>query len=744
MPAASGAEPAAGAAAAVGARDTRIPVPDAGIKDAALEKAAWARLRWPYGEVLETHRSARLDEPIHAGSIFKLVAARAAIEQGIDVAALRLACPRRVDVRGRRLDCVHADLGRPLTLEDAIAHSCNHYFVRLADRLDRQRLAETFRSLSRTEAPVPRDAPMPLVVLGLDGPRLPMRSWLRVAVAATTDSSEGGHSFEPLRRGAERAATEGSAAALADPTTLTLAKTGTIIAAGGRQEGMVVAWRPEHGDAAVVRVAGGAGRDAAELARALWERAAAAREPHVRVARLRGRPIDAGGTPAIDAVPIETYVAGVVAAEGGSALAAGALQALAILARSYVAAPDGRHARDGYDVCDTTHCQVVGPATSWSLDATRATRGLVLSRGGRVVAVPYSASCSGSLADPAAVWGGVAAVRTTVGPDPGRHEVPGWTSDVTADALLAVLRAAGYRGDVLRDVRVVHRTGTGQPARLALDGLAPADIDATTFRHLVGRGLGWHVLKSHAWELARTSSGYRFTGSGMGHGAGLCVRGASVLAAGGASVERVLATYVPGARVVALQDAVRVHVPASLTAWAPGLREEVRVWLAELRLRLAITAPTSLSVHVHPTREAYQRATGRAWWTSGSTRPDGSARARVDLAPPQGPEGAGRLLATLRHELVHVLTHATLADAPAWAAEGLAVVATGEHRGQSAPGDVAADECPTDAAVTRPGGLHAMREAYVQAAACVARALSHGIGGWRTLRTPPAADASPP
>jgi hypothetical protein len=323
-------------------------------------------------------------------------------------------------------------------------------------------------------------------------------------------------------------------------------------------------------------------------------------------------------------------------------------------------------------------------------------------------------------------------VPTTVGADPGAHEVSSWTSEVTADALVAVLRARGHRGDVLRDVRVVERTGTGLPARLALDGLAPAEIDATTFRHVVGRALGWDVLKSHAWSVSRTARGYRFTGRGKGHGAGLCVRGASVLAARGETLAQVLTAYVPGGRLVALQDDVRLRVPVPLTAQASAIREVAWTLLADLRQSLGVSAPREVAIHVHPTRQAYQRATGRAWWTSASTRPLGAGQYRVDVAPPEGREAAARLLPTLRHEFVHVLTHTALAEGPLWMGEGLAMAA-GRDPGHSTSAARDAVRCPTDAEIASPGGQGAMQDAYARAEACVARALPAGVGGWREL-----------
>ena len=44
-----------------------------------MARAAWARLRWPGGEVIASNRDDRLDEPVHAGSLVKLAVARAAL-----------------------------------------------------------------------------------------------------------------------------------------------------------------------------------------------------------------------------------------------------------------------------------------------------------------------------------------------------------------------------------------------------------------------------------------------------------------------------------------------------------------------------------------------------------------------------------------------------------------------------------------------------------------------------------------
>ncbi|PYR40935.1 MAG: hypothetical protein DMF93_09765, partial [Acidobacteria bacterium] len=82
-----------------------------------------------------------------------------------------------------------------------------------------------------------------------------------------------------------------------------------------------------------------------------------------------------GGGFAIVEMPIETYVARVVAGEAARDSRAAALEALAITVRTFAAANLGRHRADGFDLCDQTHCQVLRPATAVTERAVEATAG---------------------------------------------------------------------------------------------------------------------------------------------------------------------------------------------------------------------------------------------------------------------------------------------------------------------------------------------------------------------------------
>lgn len=681
--------------------------------------AAWRLRRISTGEVLADHQAPRLREPILPGSVAKVVTALAALEQGRGDE--RVICATRLTLHDRTLDCAHPPRAEPFGLADALAQSCNTFFTRLGATLD---IGAWQRLAARLGVPPPSAADRPaLMAIGLEGPRLSAESWQGVVQRALTDSRVPAAHRRVLREGLRGASTAGTAAALADPWNDTLAKTGTSVDAGGA-DGLAVVLRPDADLDMVVRVRG-AGRDAAAVAAAVLATTA----PDATVLQV-GRRDD---QPA-DAVPLEAYVARVVAAEGTPHTPPAALAALAVTVRGYALANRGRHRDEGFDLCDSTHCQVVARA-AWpqALAAAAATRGLIQADAGRPMPVYYGAVCDGHLASSAETWGGDEPTWSLVGPEPYAHAVPTWQSRVAGESLAGALRGAGLAGDVLRDVRIGAVTPAGRPLQVILEGLRPDRLPADRFRTIVGRHLGWDVLKSHTWQIARTAEGYRFDGRGKGHGVGLCLAGAAVAAAQGLDAFAILGAYFPTLSAASMADQVTLRVSSASQARAPALLRTIHAELAGLRGRLQQAVPRRVTVVEHPTVEAYQRATGRAWWTGGATRAESGGSYRIDLPPLAVLEGAGRLEWRVRHELVHVLTDTTLADAPAWAREGLATHLSGAVGALGAPPHA---PCPDDQTMIRPGSGDAMRAVYLEAAGCVARALGGDERRWRRLDAP--------
>lgn len=102
-----------------------------------------------------------------------------------------------------------------------------------------------------------------------------------------------------------------------------------------------------------------------------------------------------GTLTAVIEMDLETAVASIVAAESPGEPSE-ARKAQAVVARSFLASAHGRH--NGFDFCDTTHCQFLRgiPAPGSGADrAQKATKGMVVQYEGRVIPTLYSADCGG-------------------------------------------------------------------------------------------------------------------------------------------------------------------------------------------------------------------------------------------------------------------------------------------------------------------------------------------------------------
>jgi SpoIID/LytB domain protein len=481
----------------------------------------------------------------------------------------------------------------------------------------------------------------------------------------------------------------------------------------------------------------------------------------------------AGGY-AVTPIPLETYVARVLAGEAARDSPPAALEALAITVRTFALANRGRHRADGFDLCDQTHCQVFRAATAVTERAAAATAGLVLLRGGVPASIYYSASCGGQTEIPSAVWPGAEDPPFLPSrPDDACGGGPVWTAEIGGLDLVRAFRAAGFRGDLLRDLRIVARDGSGRVARLRIDGLEPAEISGQDLRVVIGRTLGWQRILSAAFEVRRVGNAFQFAGHGAGHGVGLCVIGSVGLAAAGKNAADILDRYFPGLEIGSPDSSAAVSAPEvpraagarpgprvgpATSAGAPDVLvslpdedegEQARIVdltrraRDELARQLDITAPAPITLRFHPTTDSYERATGQAWFTAGVV-----ANGELHLLPLTTLRDRGVLERTIRHALVRVMTDTALARRPFWVREGAAIYFADGGRGapgvkgdRSIPSEADAptfrpqprESCPSDLELLRPVSAGALTNAYARARACFARQIAAGRT-WRDVR----------
>ena len=310
---------------------------------------------------------------------------------------------------------------------------------------------------------------------------------------------------------------------------------------------------------------------------------------------------------------------------------------------------------------------------------------------------------------------------------------PAWTAEIEADGSMRALRAAGFRGDRLRDFRVLSRDVSGRVARLRSTGLTPEEISGQDLRAVVGRTLGWQYIKSAAFELERIGDTYRFERARIGprrrhvrhridepRGGrpdrhrdsqpifprpGDC-RPRPAIGARRPSLPRGRSTVPAPAAVRALPRRLRLRPPPPPTAAAaiaggigvggvalalPDEDEGERDAIAQLTerarndiaLALRLAAPARVTVRFHPTTASYERATGQPWFTSGAV-----VGGEIHLVPLASLRERGVLDRTIRHELVHLMADPILRERPAWVREGAAIYFAGWG---PVPGDAQAD-----------------------------------------------------
>jgi SpoIID/LytB domain protein len=694
---------------------------------------AYRIIELPSGRTLASSREDLLRTPVLPGSILKIATLIAALESSVIGPETRMACPRHVVIDGRRFTCSHPDVGRPMGPAEALAHSCNGYFASVAARVRREDLDRALAQLGLP--PTSLSVPLVAAALGLEGTRMSAEQLLAAFVKATSGSLRiRDETRRVLLDGLRGAADYGTASVFRERGLRALAKTGTAPMSGGRYEGLVVAATPADRPtrAVVVMAPGAAGADAARIAAdALVLQTvvrSASRGPGEETTLPPGgagsRVVQVGrarpdGRYDVVSMALEDYVSRVVSAESAPSSGIEARKALAIVARTFALRNRSRHQREGFDVCDLTHCQVVGGRTGAGDEAAKATDGRALFFAGQLADVYYTASCGGHSERAAAVWPGAAELPyLPARPEPECRENASWEIEISARELQRALLTAGRHGQVLRELTVVGWTGSGRVARLRIDGFDPGEIAGEDFRLAVGRVLGWQLLKSTLFDLERTGSGYRFRGRGRGHGVGLCVVGSARMATQGDMAAVILNRYFPGTEVrgSAESGAVadrRVRLDIIVPAGEERERDRIaglgRAALLEFSEKIGVAVPAYVQLVFHPTVEAYTRASRQPWWTTGATR-----GARVDLLPLSVLRERGVLEETVRHELAHVISGERLTGRPIWVREAVAMDLAGDL--QSAPASILS--CPTDAEWLSIRSAAALRSAYRRAGAC--------------------------
>jgi SpoIID/LytB domain protein len=317
---------------------------------------------------------------------------------------------------------------------------------------------------------------------------------------------------------------------------------------------------------------------------------------------LRFQPNTYGSYTLINKVPVETYLRGVVPYEIGSKAPETAVQAQAILARTYALRNLRRFKIDGYELCATTQCQVyegLNGSTAMADQAIAATTGQVLTYGNQLIDALYSSTTGGVTAAFEDVWEGTPrpylqpkidaypnkvwdlnthnlsdekAFRAFIEIKQGFNEdgwgYLRWKNTASLQKLNQNLKdflkkqqhpLTGF--STIQNIEVLNRARSGRVQRLSVTtDLGPIELakDEILRAFEAPNSLLFYVEPIAAKD-PKTLGGFAFVGGGLGHAVGLSQAGSYALSQQGWSASKILNFYYP--------NTVLQSLSSKITAW---------------------------------------------------------------------------------------------------------------------------------------------------------------------------------
>lgn len=313
--------------------------------------------------------------------------------------------------------------------------------------------------------------------------------------------------------------------------------------------------------------------------------------------KLRLQPNAYGSYTLVNDVPLETYLRGVVPHEIGISAPPAAIEAQAVLARTYALRNLRRFTIDKYEICASTDCQVYKGLTEVfpiSDRAIAATRGLVLTYNNELVDALYSSNAGGVTAPFNDVWDGAerpylravvdsvanswdlasrsladeqnlrAFINLKKGFNEDDWDLFRWREEASLEEIAKFLQQYLQRRNhpmanlkSVQQVRVVERSPAGRVLRMEVQtDVGVVQISKDDIRNAFYPPISTLFYLDPVYKADKTLKGYAFVGGGFGHGVGLSQSGSYRLGKLGWTSQQILNFYFPGTQLQPLNDSI--------------------------------------------------------------------------------------------------------------------------------------------------------------------------------------------
>lgn len=244
--------------------------------------------------------------------------------------------------------------------------------------------------------------------------------------------------------------------------------------------------------------------------------------------------LDGNNMTVVNVVNMQDYAKGILPYEMSASWPLEALKAQALCAKSYAMNNLNKHRSSGFDLCNTTDCQVYKGANSANANSDRAvdeTMGYYVYHNGKVAQTFYHSSDGGATESALNVWGTdfpyLQAVTDSY-EDTSKALNGIWQYTYTNSSLTKILNDKGYATAAIVNVYVDKFTPAGNVFRLTL-------VDARGKQYNFEREKARTVLSSSSMGLYTYSQRYTINGVG---GTGTSDESICIAGAGGKTVTK--------------------------------------------------------------------------------------------------------------------------------------------------------------------------------------------------------------
>ena len=214
------------------------------------------------------------------------------------------------------------------------------------------------------------------------------------------------------------------------------------------------------------------------------------------------------GFSAVNVLDVESYLRGVLKIEVNPAWPMEALKAQAVIARTYALRQAGRHGKEGFDLCATTHCQAYRGMAAEDPKLDRAiaeTRGVVVLYGSQLAHTYYFSDGAGWTADVSTVWGG-RLPYLTCRPEPVPYETPHsrWKASLSQEALQKIMNALKAPVGTVLEIRTAQKDSGNRVTLLEVRGTSG---NATVKGHSFRMAAGSNLIRSTLFDVDFAGTG---------------------------------------------------------------------------------------------------------------------------------------------------------------------------------------------------------------------------------------------